>query len=371
MKALDLRAKIPALQDGLYLNFGAHGPSPRPVVEAAESFLRTHDYEVPIAGDPYEAAYDTFDRARETVAEHIGCSPDAVALTESTTNGLNAIAGAISWQPGDVVVHTDLEHPAGILPWQRLEAAGVERRVVETRAGRLDPSQFADVISDAKLACFSALTWTHGTRLPVEELVEITHEAGAYALVDAVQLPGQTSVDVTEWGADAVAASGQKWLLGLWGGGFLYVDPSRIDEFEPGTVGYRSVTSAPGKPMQFHRDARRFEVASTNPAPHHALARAIEEIEAVGIDDIESRIVSLVERLRDGIPREQYLSPNDPESGLVTLDADDPAATVKRCRKEGIVIRELPYPDAVRLSIHAVNTTEEIDRVIDILNQEW
>jgi len=60
-------------------------------------------------------------------------------------------------------------------------------------------------VADARLVCFSAVTWwTHGTRLPVADLVDVAHDAGALALVDAVQVPGQLSMDVGEWGADAV-----------------------------------------------------------------------------------------------------------------------------------------------------------------------
>lgn len=88
-------------------------------------------------------------------------------------------------------------------------------RVVETDQGRIDRDAYLAAVADAELVCFSAVTWTHGTRLPVADLVDIAHDAGALALVDAVQVPGQLPMDVREWGADVVAAAGQKWLLGL------------------------------------------------------------------------------------------------------------------------------------------------------------
>jgi len=196
MTPTELRADIPAFKEGVYLNFGAHGPSPEYVVDAADEFVRTHEYESPVGDDPYETAFQAFDRTRERVATFVGAEPDEIALTESTTAGINAIANAIDWQSGDLVVRTDLEHPAGILPWQRLEREGVEVRVVETKDGRIDPDRFAEAVADARLACFSAVTWTHGTQLPVAELVDIAHDAGALALVDAVQVPGQLPMDV-------------------------------------------------------------------------------------------------------------------------------------------------------------------------------
>jgi hypothetical protein len=64
---LELRALVPALQSGTYLNYGAHGPSPRPVA-AAQDFLATHEFDVPTSDDPYAAAFDACDRARRRIA---------------------------------------------------------------------------------------------------------------------------------------------------------------------------------------------------------------------------------------------------------------------------------------------------------------
>ena len=367
----ELRADIPALQEGVYMNYGAHGPSPRYVVDAAREFLATHEYESPVGDDPYGMAFEAFDDVRARVAAFVGASPEEIALTESTTAGINAVADGLGLSAGDVVVRTDLEHPAGTLPWQRLEREGVEVRVVETTAGRLDREAYEAAVADADVACFSAVTWTHGTKLPVTELVDIAHDAGAFALVDAVQVPGQMPIDVSAWGADAVAAAGHKWLLGLWGGGFLYVDSDAADGLQPRTVGYRSVETPTADPFQFEPGARRFEVGSANPAPHVALGEAIETIEDVGVERIEERVQRLASRLADAVPAERLLSPATPESGLVTVDVEDPAATVERLATEGIVVRSLPDPAAVRASIHAVNTETEVDRVATALTAEF
>ncbi|MEZ3118008.1 aminotransferase class V-fold PLP-dependent enzyme [Halobaculum sp. MBLA0147] len=360
---MELRADVPALSEEAYFNYGAHGPSPRYVVERAESFLADHEFTVPAASDPYQHAFDTYDEVRERVARFINAAPAEIALTESTTAGINAVADGISWEDGDVVVRTDLEHPAGTLPWRRLERAGVEVRTVPTEGGRINRDAFADAVADAKLACFSAITWTHGTQLPVTELVKITHDAGALALVDAVQVPGQAESDVDVWDADAVAAAGHKWLLGLWGGGFLYVDHAVADELAPRRVGYRSVNDASGSSVSFAPGAERFEVGSANPAPHVALSEAMDTIREVGITTIRDRITALTERFTDAVPDKQLLTPTPAESGLVTIDVPDPQATVERLGGAGITIRSLSDPDAVRASIHAVNTATEVDRL--------
>jgi len=366
----ELRADVPALGEAAYFNFGAHGPSPERVVEAASDYVADHEFGSGTT-DPYEHAFGTYETVRERVAEFVGAEPDEIALTESTTDGINRVAGAIDWEPGDVVVRTDLEHPAGVLPWKRLEREGVEVRVVATENGRIDREAYAEAVADARLACFSALTWTHGTRLPVADLVEIADEAGAFALVDAVQSPGQVTMDASAWGADAVAAAGHKWLLGPWGSGFLYVDREAAAELAPRAVGYRSVEDPDADEIAFERGAKRFEVGTTTPAAHAGLLEALDAIEAVGLSTIEDRIASLTDRLKDGVPGDRLLSPREYESGLVTVDVDDPEATVERLTEEGIAVRSLPHPDAVRASVHAVSTEAEIDRLVDALAAEW
>ncbi len=370
MDPRELRADTPGLQDGTYLNFGAHGPSPRRVVAAASSFLETHEY-ASGADDPYGVAFEAYEDVRERIAAFVGARPAEIALTESTTDGINRIATAIDWAPGDVVVRTDLEHPAGVLPWRRLERDGVEVRVVETTDGRIDVDAFADAVADARLACFSALTWTHGTMLPVRELVEIAEDAGAFTLVDAVQVPGHRTMDLSDWGADAVAAAGHKWLLGPWGAGFLYVGRDAAAELEPAAIGYRSVEVPTGESIEYKPGAPRFEIGTTTPAAHVGLVEAIDAIDAVGTDAIEAHIERLTDRLKTGLAERDgttLLSPRSFESGLVTVDVDDPEATVERLADRGIVIRSLPSPDAVRVSVHAVSTESEMDAVVDALS---
>jgi selenocysteine lyase/cysteine desulfurase len=370
MTPRELRADVPALGDAAYFNFGAHGPSPEYVVEAAASFVEDHEYGSATT-DPYGHAFETYDRVRERIAAFVGADPEEIALTESTTDGITRVAGAVDWEPGDVVVRTDLEHPAGVLPWKRLEREGVEVRVLETENGRLDRDEYAAAVADARLVCFSAITWTHGTRLPVADLVEVANEAGAFTLVDAVQSPGQVAMDVSEWGADAVAAAGHKWTLGPWGAGFLYVDRDAAADLAPRAVGYRSVEDPTGDEIEFKPAAGRFEVGTTTAAAHVGLAEALDAIDAVGLDAIESRIESLTDRLKEGVPDDRLLSPRAYESGLVTIDVDDPEGTVERLGEGDIVVRSLPHPNGIRVSVHAVSTEAEVDRLVEALEPEW
>ncbi|SFR67386.1 aminotransferase class V-fold PLP-dependent enzyme [Halogeometricum limi] len=366
-----LRELTPAFDDARYLNTGASGPSPRPVVEAAQAFLARHEYDAPVEEGAYPLAFDTYDEVRATVADFLGARETEIALTQSTADGITRIANAFDWEAGDVVVRTDLEHPAGILPWSRLERRGCEVRVVPTEDGRIDREAYREAVEDAKLVCFSALTWNYGTYLPVEELAAEAHDAGAFVLVDAVQVPGHAPLDVTEWGADAVVAAGHKWLLGTWGAGILYVEESVANDLEPSAVSYRSVEDIGAVDYELKTGAPRFEVGTTNLAPYAALDAAIETIESVGLDVVESHALGLAERLTDAVPDERLLSPADPESGLVTMQVDDPEATVERLKADyDIVVRPIPsLAGSIRASLHVVNTAEDVDRLVEALDE--
>ncbi|WP_324756247.1 aminotransferase class V-fold PLP-dependent enzyme [Haloarcula sp. GH36] len=368
MDPAELRRSIPALEERTYFNTGASGPSPRHVVEAATGFLERHEFEGHGPRDPYEMGFGAIDDAREVAAEFLGAGTDDLAFTRSTADGISLVAGAIDFQPGDVVVRTDLEHPAGTLPWDRLaDTHGVEVRVVPTDRGRLDMAALKDAVTDARLVVLSSLTWTHGTRLPVGEVVDIAHDAGAQVLVDAVQSVGHHPVDVTDWGADFVAGAGHKWLLGVWGAGMLYVDPAAHDRLRQTRIGYRSVEDPSASEYTYHDGGRRFEVGTTTPAPYVALAEAIETVEAVGFETIQSRVQRLTDRLKAGLG-DRLVSPDAYESGLVTFAVEDPEATVQRLGEAGVVVRSLPQPEgAVRASVHAFNTAEDVDRLLDAL----
>jgi selenocysteine lyase/cysteine desulfurase len=366
----ELRAAMPTLADVSYMNTGASSPGVEPVVEATCEAERRFQYEAPMEEGMYAGAYDAFDETRAVVADFLGVGdePTSVCLTNSTADGMSRIATAVPWERGDAVVTTTLEHPAGELPWERLaQTRDVEVRTVGHDGGVLDLDALADAAGDARLVCLSALDWGYGRRQDVRAAVETAHDAGARVLVDAVQSVGQGDVDVTEWGADFVAAASHKWLLGPWGAGFLYVDPGAAEWLSPERVSYRSVER--GDEFEFAPGAKRLEVGTSSVAPFAGLRRAIRLVrDEIGYGTITSRIGRLTERLKEGLG-DRLLSPRAYHSGLVTFEAAEPSETVAGLRESGVVVRDIPDPAAVRASIHVFNTESDVDRLLDALDE--
>ncbi len=359
-----LRDDIPVTEEVAYFNTGASGPSTRPAVEAVSEFQAYHEFEAPAGDGFYPAGFEAFEEVRETVARFIGAPSEAVTLTESTTHGINLIASSIDWNAGDTVVRTDVEHPSGRLPWERLEDThGIEIEVVDGDQGRFDPDDFAAVMDDARLVCLSAVAWNYGTRLPVREVAELGAETDTLVLVDAVQSPGQYPVDVGEWGADFVVGSGHKWLLGPWGTGFLWLSDTARRMLRPTWIGPRGVENMSAEGYTYTDNAGMFELTTTPVAVYRGLETAIETMEAIGIGAVRDRIEHLTNRLKAEIDDDRLLSPREYESGLVSINVADPEEAVEDLREAGIVVRSIPDPACVRASVHAFNTEAEIDRL--------
>ena len=364
MDIADLRADV-TLGDTVYLNTGASGPAPVRVLRAAREEQARHEREWTVDPGPYKSAWDAYDHTRERLAEYMDVAEREVALCGSTADGISRIANALDWSHGDVVVRTDLEHPAGVLPWARLEERGVEVREVPAPGGYLDYDALGEALEGADLLCLNSISWIHGTELDVRRAAEAAHDAGALVLVDAVQSPGQATVDPKGWGADFVTAAGHKWLLGVWGAGFLFVDESVIDRVQPRHVGYRSVEDKQAVPLDFHDGAKRLEVGTQSLAPYAALREALDVYDELGLGTIRDHVEGLTERLKDGLPAERLVSPREFESGLVAFEVEDSEGTVERLAQQGVVVRGLPRPDTVRASLHVFNTEADVDALLD------
>lgn len=113
---------------------------------------------------------------------------------------------------------------------------------------------------------------------------------------------------------------------------------------------------------------KRWERSVPSPDDGYEINHIIDE---VGVGDIQDRIRELVERLIESVAAGRSRSPATPESGLVTIDIDDPVANVDRLADKGVVIRSLSESEAVRASIHAVNTVRDVDRLVKVLESEW
>ena len=219
--AREFRAQFPVLERLAYLNAGTEGPLPRRAADAVHARI---DYEVSHGrcGRPYfEELIARAGELRARYAGLLGCEPEEIALTGSTTDGINTVLSGLDLRPGDEILTSDQEHPGLLAPLGRArQLRGVTVRVVPFAelAGEVTPG--------TRLVACSHVSWVNGQVCDVAALTA----AGPPVLLDAAQAIGAISVDVNELGVDFYAASGQKWLCGPEGSGCLYVRQDRLEE---------------------------------------------------------------------------------------------------------------------------------------------
>ena len=227
-KIAAVRAALPATGAGIYLNAGSVGPLP---AETARAMSEVADRELQVGRASYADYLDTLDRraeARAAVAAILSADIDTVALTHSTTDGLNIAATGHDWRPGDRAVTTNREHVGGVAPLLALaESRGVEVELVNVGVGADEAAILAAfdraIDERTRVVSFSHVLWSTGAVMPVRAIADLAHERGAFVLVDGAQAPGAIAVDVGALGVDAYGLSAQKWLLGPEGMGALWV----------------------------------------------------------------------------------------------------------------------------------------------------
>ena len=229
----EIRSLIPGLKHCSYLNM-SYGPKPTPVTDEVVRMARYIEEYATLSKEVMEEIERVYEGARVDVARLLGASTDEIALTRHVSEGINIVATGIDWEPGDEVIVTDEEHPAGSLPWMNL----MKRRGIVVRQLPLAPyekdgivERLDDLITPrTKLLCLSHVSTRTGFVLPAREVADTAHKRGVPVLLDGAHAVGLIPVNVKDLGCDFYSGCGHKWLLAPQGTGFLYVDADKLDD---------------------------------------------------------------------------------------------------------------------------------------------
>jgi selenocysteine lyase/cysteine desulfurase len=353
-----LRAEFPVLERIAYLNAGTNGPVPRRAIDAANAILQRELTEGRADGPFFEQCVAAADELRSRAAGLLGCDVTEVALTGSTTDGVNAVLNALDLSPGDEILTSDEEHPGLTAPL----AVARTRRGVEVRSVPFD-ELVAAVTPRTRLVACSHVSWMTGRVANVPALAA----AGAPVLLDGAQGLGAIPIDVRALGCDFYAASGQKWLCGPNGSGYLYVRAERTAELGAPWPGYTTVAdnTDPFDP-ELHGDARRLDIGFP-PADHVAWALAsLDVLEGAGLEALQRRAIELAGRLAGRFAERGLRVAPRGESTLVSYETADPKAEVVRLRGEGIIVRDLPGTSYVRASVGGWTSEQDLDRLVSL-----
>jgi L-cysteine/cystine lyase len=370
-----VRAVLPALSAGIYLNAGTSGPLP---AETAAVMAQMEEHELRVGRADPEGFHDflqRLDEARAAVAALLTADVDDIAITHATTDGVNIGVNAIDWRSGDRALTTRMEHPGATGPlYVARDRYGVDVEFLDVGMGGDHDAIVATfdraIDERTRAVVISHVLWSTGAVMPIARIAGIARERGATVIVDGAQSAGAIPIDLSATGADVYAIPGQKWLLGPEGTGAVAIPRPARDLLRPSVGGYfafERIDSA-GEAVPW-ASARKFEGSGFHRPSVVGLARSIGWLSMfVGLDWIHQRGTrlarSMVDRLT-AIPGVEVLTPPAHMATLVTFRIS--GWTPDEIRDElgariFAITRSVPLVDAVRISVGFYNSEDELER---------
>lgn len=367
------RREFPAVRESAFLAHAAVCPLPARVARAVSDYaleaMRRGQFESLYAG--------AWTGARTLAARLLGCSPEEIAFTSSTSSGLSLVASGLDLRAGDEVLLAEDDFPANLYPWLGLRRRGVRVRKVPRRP---DGSVTVEDVESrlrarTRLVSLSSVHYLTGAALDVDGMGRMLRRRGALFCVDAIQSLGAFPLSTRH--VDFLAADAHKWLLGPEGAALFLVRRERMKGLFPTALGWRSVR----EPYDFHAgrldfpdSAARYEPGSPNALGLVGFHAALALILGVGVEEIADRVAGLRQTLRYGLLSRgaEVLGPTAmTRSGILSfrMGRRDMKSLHGALFRKGIRVslREDSAGPCLRVSPHFYNTEEELERLTSAL----
>ncbi len=382
----NLRRSMPALSNKCYFNYGGQGPLPNLSLSAIKKSWEKIQELGPFTSNvwPYIASEIHF--TRKKLAQICGVQPNRLSLSENVTSGCILPLLGLPISEGDQILISDSEHPGIVASCQELASRkkleisilpvkkyreGIEK-ILNIEAGILrDLDEF--IKPNTRLVVISHLLWNTGQVMPIPSIAKrlSIHKNKPFLLVDAAQSFGHIPIKEAASVADIYAFTGHKWACGPEGLGGIALSERVLSESNPTLVGWRSLVNEESFNInhqpEFHKDGRRFEVATSCIPLMAGLRTSLTLLEEEG-DDQErlSQILRKSDRLWNNLKEisgVNVLLQGSPPAGIVSftlLKKIMPKEIVKRLGESKIWIRNIEEPPCLRACIHVPSTDEEI-----------
>jgi len=395
-----IRKEFPILQREVhgkplvYLDNAASAQKPLAVIEGQREYLSNYHANIHRGAHHLaQLATEAYEGARTKIADHIGAaSTDEIIFTGGSTDAINLVAqawGRANLQEGDVVLVTQMEHHANIVPWQmvcsekgsRLEAVNVHED------GTLDMADFAAQLERhrPKLVGVVHASNTLGTINPVADLCAQARAAGAVTLVDGSQALPHLGIDVQEIGCDFYVATGHK-AYGPTGIGFLYGRREMLEAMPPWRGGGEMIKRVSFEGTTYNELPHKFEAGTPHISGGIALGIALDWMNGIGTAEISAHETALVQHAHialNTLSGLRIVGTAPQKVGVVSLVVEGlhPYDLGTLLDGQGFAVRTghhctEPLMDhlglesgTLRMSFAAYTTREEIDRAVIALDR--
>ncbi|VWC37377.1 segregation protein B [Burkholderia seminalis] len=336
-------------------------------------------------------ATDAYEHARETVRRFIGASSsDEIVFVRGTTEAINLIAkswGVQNVGEGDEIIVSNLEHHANIVPWQQLAALkGAKLRVIPVDdSGQVLLDEYRKLLNDrTKIVSVTQVSNALGTVVPVKEIVELAHRAGAKALVDGAQSISHMRVDVQALDADFFVFSGHK-IYGPTGIGVVYGKRAILDDMPPWQGGGNMIADVTFERTVFQPPPNRFEAGTGNIADAVGLGAALDYVNRIGIENIaryEHDLLAYATSVLAPVPGVRLVGTARDKASVLSfvLKGYETEEVGQALNEEGIavrsghhcaqpILRRFGLEATVRPSLAFYNTCDEVDALVRVVKR--
>ena len=279
----------------VYLDNAATTQKPRQVVEAmTEEYYNVNANVHRGVHFLSQQATELHEASRETVRSFLNArSTSEIIFTRGTTESINLVAscfGQAFMKAGDEVIVSEMEHHSNIVPWQLMqERLGIRLRVVPiTDDGRLVMDEYVKLFNErTRIVSITHVSNVLGTVNPVKDIVRIAHEHNVPVLIDGAQSSPHMKVDVQDLDCDFYAFSGHK-IYGPTGIGVLYGKEEWLDRIPPYMGGGEMIKNVSFERTTFNALPYKFEAGTPDYVATTGLAKALDYVNAIGLDAIEA-----------------------------------------------------------------------------------
>ena len=279
----------------VYLDNAATTQKPRQVVEAmTEEYYNVNANVHRGVHFLSQQATELHEASRETVRSFLNArSTSEIIFTRGTTESINLVAscfGQAFMKAGDEVIVSEMEHHSNIVSWQLMqERLGIRLRVVPiTDDGRLVMDEYVKLFNErTRIVSITHVSNVLGTVNPVKDIVRIAHEHNVPVLIDGAQSSPHMKVDVQDLDCDFYAFSGHK-IYGPTGIGVLYGKEEWLDRIPPYMGGGEMIKNVSFERTTFNALPYKFEAGTPDYVATTGLARALDYVNAIGLDTIEA-----------------------------------------------------------------------------------
>jgi len=295
MKPAEARALFPICGSRSYLFSGGVAPAAWPVKSALDRWAEMW------VADPstiYSQFEEECELLRKTFAAVIGAEASEIAITDNTSRGSNLAVQMIDAPAGSNVVIDELTYPSSLYPWQLPAKSHVEIRQVGACEDKINVDDIARAVDHHTIAvCVNHVSNLCGFSHDLAAIGALTREQGAYLIVDAAQSAGAVEIDVRRMGIDFLSCGALKWLLGIPGIAFLFVNRDLVDRLPPPQAGYYGVDLPPFANLEaalvFRPGAIRHELGLPSLPGLEASRKGMEILLSVGIGEVERHVLDL------------------------------------------------------------------------------